>query len=682
MGRTSPLRLLPLVFLIFILVMFFSSASATETLPVYPLAGPGSPTASAQPPGATPGTRWLGPVRLPVNAPAFGARPTNPPPPPTTARPAGPPPPTTQVIAPTRPARSTGIEQGAPATNTPDPAYQWFPWCDNARLGGRWLRHECVVELLDRSTGERYYCVGVETPPHRFWKPEMPLPYIPICAERGNFVAFAKPWGPTATLTRTPPPATPTLTPQPSRTPTATATATRTPTETLPPPPIFPSPTPTQAGPSPTAPLGEATATRAPTSTPTTPSNPPGPPDGPTLTPTVTPTATPTQTPTTTPAKPTSTQVVQTPARPPFVSPTPTPLPPFVPVIPPPIPSNTPRPSMTPTPTETPPSATPTPTPVDPPPSATPTRPTFDPPPSATPTATPTNPPPARTPVGTPSPTPAYPDSPPGRPTDDPSPTPTQTPPTWPPTATPSAPPLTPTATWTPSGTPPTPTATPSRTPTDPPPGWTPTRTPTPRPPTATPRWPTPTATPRRPLPTPNWPVDPPPPFAPPPWFMPRTGAGLIDRLPFSGLPLRSAGRGTLGFMSQPTTLSGRGALTPSSVVGWTFVGDTLLPFTDTRLTDSLAFFATGAISPSTKGGWRIPYHAARYEALRQLAAGDAIVLAYAGEMREYRVERVQPLDLDGAFTAWEAVPADRLLLLAPTDTPPDRLLVWATRGA
>ena len=120
-----------------------------------------------------------------------------------------------------------------PASPTVYNGRDWPSWCDNRTLGGRWLRQECVVILVDESNGAPYYCVGVETPPNRFWPSDMPPPYIPVCAERGSNIAYAKPWGPRATFTSVPPtttPLPPTLTPAPptfTRTPAPTATATR-----------------------------------------------------------------------------------------------------------------------------------------------------------------------------------------------------------------------------------------------------------------------------------------------------------------------------------------------------------------------------------------------------------------------------------------------------------------------
>ncbi|MCW5881484.1 MAG: hypothetical protein KIS91_11175, partial [Anaerolineae bacterium] len=147
----------------------------------------------------------------------------------------------------------------APASQTGSD--HWPAWCDNMQLGGRWLTQECVVELIDERTGELYLCVGVESPPLRFWPTDMPSGYLPICAQRGGWIAYAKPWltppasggtaTPTATATRTPtatktatksPTATKTpsptktpwfwWTPAPTRTPTPTSTSTATPTST------------------------------------------------------------------------------------------------------------------------------------------------------------------------------------------------------------------------------------------------------------------------------------------------------------------------------------------------------------------------------------------------------------------------------------------------------------------
>jgi riboflavin synthase alpha subunit len=104
------------------------------------------------------------------------------------------------------------------ATVTPDPARNWAEWCDNRLLGGRWLGEECVVELVDEAAGQVYLCRGSEIAPRRFWPSDMPAPYVPICAQSGYFVAWAKPWG-----RRTPTPITPfnvTLTPTPTLQPT------------------------------------------------------------------------------------------------------------------------------------------------------------------------------------------------------------------------------------------------------------------------------------------------------------------------------------------------------------------------------------------------------------------------------------------------------------------------------
>lgn len=178
--------------------------------------------------------------------------------------------------------------EGAPALESQTGFGRWPPWCDNERLGGRWLLLECVVELVNEQTGEAYLCVGVESPPAAYWPSDMPAGYLPICAQRGASVAFAKPW----------------LTP-PSGTTTVTATATRTPTAT---------PTPTKTA--------TPTKTKVPTKT-STPTKTPFFWRTPTKTPTAT--ATPTATSTATPT-PTATGPVMTPTstKTPLRSPTPT----------------------------------------------------------------------------------------------------------------------------------------------------------------------------------------------------------------------------------------------------------------------------------------------------------------------------------------------------------------------
>lgn len=190
---------------------------------------------------------------------------------------------------------------------TPTPS-RWPAWCDNAQLGSRWLLLECVVELVNEQTGARYLCVGVESPPVAYWPTDMPAGYLPICAQRGASIAYAKPWltppsqtaTPTATPTNTP---TATNTATPTKTPTATLTPTKTRTPTK-------TPTPTKTS----MPTKTPTATKTPFywKTPT-----------PTQTPVATMTSTATATPT---ATPTPTGVVATPTstKTPLHSPTPT----------------------------------------------------------------------------------------------------------------------------------------------------------------------------------------------------------------------------------------------------------------------------------------------------------------------------------------------------------------------
>lgn len=73
---------------------------------------------------------------------------------------------------------------------------EWPAWCDNELLGGRWLRHECVVTLTNPATGALYLCVGRETPPHDFWPKDMPAGYVPVCAQAGINIAWPRPWSP------------------------------------------------------------------------------------------------------------------------------------------------------------------------------------------------------------------------------------------------------------------------------------------------------------------------------------------------------------------------------------------------------------------------------------------------------------------------------------------------------
>ncbi|MCW5849200.1 MAG: hypothetical protein KIT87_03875 [Anaerolineae bacterium] len=96
------------------------------------------------------------------------------------------------------------------------PGRQWPEWCANAHLGGRWQGQECVVELVDHDTQEIYVCQGVETAPSRFWPQDLPSNILPLCAQRGTNIAYARPG-----------PATPT--PRPTRSVEVEATATPTP---------------------------------------------------------------------------------------------------------------------------------------------------------------------------------------------------------------------------------------------------------------------------------------------------------------------------------------------------------------------------------------------------------------------------------------------------------------------
>jgi hypothetical protein len=84
------------------------------------------------------------------------------------------------------------------ATWLADRGREWPAWCDNELLGGRWLRHECVVTLAHKLTGAPYLCVGRETPPHDFWPTDMPAGYLPVCAQAGINIAWPRPWSPPA----------------------------------------------------------------------------------------------------------------------------------------------------------------------------------------------------------------------------------------------------------------------------------------------------------------------------------------------------------------------------------------------------------------------------------------------------------------------------------------------------